>query len=607
MANVGINVIEIDGPAAPAIQPANTSVSALVGITERGVPNQPVRVTSIQQYTERFGGHRADALLSYGINGFFKNNGREAIVSRVVGVGSTAASANLNDRQAVPEPALQLAAGYRGERDPGDWGERLRIDIRDDPRGTTTLQVDTVANATSAQLTSLAGVSIGTVLRFVEGASTEYRRVSNVDALSSTVDWVDPIVAPLTAAGTEVTTAEFRLIVRYQTRPGGDFETVEEWPHLSMEIDSDDYAVDRINGEATGSRYVTAIDLSAATDSGVENPAIASDVRLLGGAEASPSATEFNGDRSLRSGMFAFDTSQVQLLAVPDAHTLSDAGRISVVRAAIDYCASRGDCMFIGTAPDRGNTAVDVARSITDYTQLESDYLGTVKTYAANFQANKVYGALYAPFIKVADPIGPGPAPSRFVPPELHIMGVFARTEQQRGIFKAPAGIASQVRGALAISADFTDLEHDDLVRNGLVNGVRFDTGLGITLSTSRTLSSNNLWRFIPTRLLFNFVKSSLRDGLRFIRQEPHTEATRRTVRLSVITPFLLSLWRQGAFGSRPPEDVFLVKCDAENNPPNEVKQGHFNVEVFFHVVSPIETIVLAFGISDEESSVQES
>src|SRR5204862_7175183 len=107
------------------------------------------------------------------------------------------------------------------------------------------------------------------------------------------------------------------------------------------------------------------------------------------------------------------------------------------------------------------------ASTLSDYTQLESGYVGTIKSYAATFQASKVFGALYAPWFRVADPAAAGPAPARFVPPEGHVLGVYARTELERGIFKAPAGIAAQVRGALDVSATFTDPQHTDLLQNG--------------------------------------------------------------------------------------------------------------------------------------------
>jgi phage tail sheath protein FI len=145
------------------------------------------------------------------------------------------------------------------------------------------------------------------------------------------------------------------------------------------------------------------------------------------------------------------------------------------------------------------------------------------------------------------------------------------------------------------------------MVRLGLVNGIRFSPGLGITVTASRTLSTDTRWWFVSTRLLFNFVKSSLRDGLRFVRQEPNSGELRRTVRLNVVTPFLLGLWRQGAFGSDPPEKVFSVKCDDENNPPQEVDLGNFKIEVYFYPVKPAETIIIIVGQQPSAATAKEA
>ena len=73
--NVGVNVIEVDGRATPAIEAAPTSVAAFVGLTERGVPSRPVLVTNPQQFQDRFGNYRADGYLGYAVAGFFLNGG----------------------------------------------------------------------------------------------------------------------------------------------------------------------------------------------------------------------------------------------------------------------------------------------------------------------------------------------------------------------------------------------------------------------------------------------------------------------------------------------------------------------------------------------------
>ncbi|MEU8264798.1 hypothetical protein AB0C02_29800 [Micromonospora sp. NPDC048999] len=590
---VGVNVTEVDGRASPALAAAPTSVAAFVGRTRRGVPDQAARVSSLDQFTARFGGHHADGYLPHAVTGFFLNGGREAYVVRVAGAGSQAPRATLNDRQGTPAASLRVSAGYRGVPDPGVWAHALRLDVRDDPRASTTVGAAATAAATTVQLASLAGVEVGSVLR-IASTTTLFRVVTAVDRATRTVS-LGAATGEAVAAGVAVSSAEFRLVVRQQDPATGAFPVVETWSNLSMQPGSPDYVLDRLNHPVTGSRYVTVADLSTGAP-GVDLPAVASGVALTGGSETAAGAGDLLGDAAARTGLHALDTAAVQLLAVPDAHLLPAVGEALVVRGALDYAAARGDCVYVGSAPDRGHPAGTTPRSAADYSETVAHYAQAVKEYAAQFQGAKVYGALYAPWILVADPAGVGPAPVRFVPPDGHVMGVYARTEQERGIHKAPAGDAAAVRGALSLAAAFSAGEHDDLVRNGRTNGLLSPGGRTPTVAGSRTLSTDTRWQYVNVRLLFNFVKSSLRDGLRFVRQEPHTEALRRMVRFNVITPFLLGLWQQGAFGSDPAEQVFTVKCDAENNPPADVDLGLFRVEVYFYPVRPAETVHLIVG-----------
>ncbi|GIG64994.1 phage tail sheath family protein [Phytomonospora endophytica] len=591
---VGVNVTEVDGRASPTLQAAPTSVAGFVGRARRGVPDKAVRVTSLDQFAARFGGHITGGYLPHAVTGFFLNGGREAHVVRVVGAGSVPAQATLNDRQGTPAACLRVTAGSRGAADPGTWAHTLRVDVRDDPRATTTTAVAATAAATSLQLTSTSGVSVGSVLR-VASTTTLFRVVTAVDPATRVVSFVTA-TGEAVAAGVAVTTAEFRLVIRDQDPATGAFEVVETWANLSMQPATPDYAPDRVNHPVTGSRLIVLADLTTSAGPGVDVPAVASGVALAGGTENAVTAGRLLGDTAARTGIHALDTVAVQLLAVPDAHLLDASGRSQTARGAMDYCALRGDAVYVGSPPDRGAPVGTVPRSPADYTETVAHYTETVKTYSAQFQGSKVYGAVYAPWILVADPVGVGPSPVRFVPPDGHVMGVYARTEQERGIHKAPAGIAATIRGAQALAAGFSAGEHDDLVRNGRTNGILSPGGSTPAVAASRTLSTDTRWQYVSTRLLFNFIKATLRDGLRFVRQEPHTEALRKTVRLNVITPFLLGLWRQGAFGSDPAEQVFTVKCDAENNPPADVDLGLFRVEVYVYPVRPAETVHIIVG-----------
>jgi len=325
-------------------------------------------------------------------------------------------------------------------------------------------------------------------------------------------------------------------------------------------------------------------DQHSTSGAGAGAPAVTpAPVPLTGGSDGStPSELDFMGDPAARTGLYAFDTVAIQLLCCPET---TSAG---VASAALAYCAGRGDAMFIGTAPQGYD-------------------LEGIKTYAAPLRARKVYGALYAPWIQVINPLDTtGANPQLTIPPVGHVAGMFARVGEASGVWKAPAGDDAGLAFALGVEFDMTDTDHTDLVKNGGVNGVRAIPGSGIIVDASRTLSTDTRWLFVNVRRLFNFVKVSLRDGLRWVAQEPHDDELRRKVKFNVVTPFLLGLWRQGAFGSDPPAQVFTVICDQTNNPPEQVDQGNFTVEVYFYPVKPAETIVIIVGQQESSASASE-
>src|SRR5262245_54477188 len=123
MSTIGINVVETDGTATPAIAAAPTSVAGVVLRSSRGPTDRAVRVSSFRQLAQRFGAHDARFTGAYGVEGFFANGGREAWITRVVGAGGAAARVTLVDRGGAP--TLRVGAGYRGTEEVGAWGKSL--------------------------------------------------------------------------------------------------------------------------------------------------------------------------------------------------------------------------------------------------------------------------------------------------------------------------------------------------------------------------------------------------------------------------------------------------------------------------------------------------
>jgi phage tail sheath protein FI len=416
------------------------------------------------------------------------------------------------------------------------------------------------------------------------GGTRDYRLIDMVSERYKLVSWTTPLAAAVPAFAARLQSVEFDLVV-YR-----DAVEVERFESLSMQDTLDYYVEAVVNDPESGSGYITVSDKASASGAGRDAPAEKRDPTtgqlqtypLAGGGDVAPAEADYIGDPAVRTGLYAFDPVTIQLLASPETATQG------MVSAALDYCARRGDVMFVGSPP-RGF-------------DLEG-----AKNYASAFRGKNVYGALYAPWIQVVNAADPtGLSPRQVIPPAGHILGVYARTDETRGVWKAPAGDEAQLRGALGVEFDMTDGDLTSVVKDGGVNGIRFVPGAGIILDSSRTLSTDTRWLFIPVRRLFNFVKTSLRDGLRWVAQEPHSEELRRSVKYNVVTPFLLGLWRRGAFGTGEAADLFTVVCGPENNPPAEVNLGNFKIEVYFYPVKPAETIVIVVGQQESGATATE-
>lgn len=471
--------------------------------------------------------------------------------------------------------------------------------------GTTTAAgSDSVAPTyTQVQVTSIAGFQVGDWVRLDDEISQNWHQITNLleqddgaGNLQYFVEWAEP-PAPerheyRTADAATLSTCEFDLVIQQQTAAEPEPQPVETWEQLTLDATQPNYAALRVNDPFSGSVYVVLTDLSPGTFDGRDVPPPVTGIRLgiatpstttltrVAGNDGTPPATN-----NYRTALSRFDTLAIQLLATPEL--MPDGVLAAVTRAAIDYCASKGDCLFVGHTP----ASRDVAGA---------------KAFGQDFRAAKVYGALYWPWITVTDPIGVGSNPTRVIPPTGHTLGVYARIDQTRGVWKAPAGNEAVVRGALAVERTITDTDHTDLVKNGSINGIRLIRGAGIVIDASRTLSTDTRWLYVNVRLLFNFVKASLRDGLRWVKQEPNRETLWNKIKFNAVTPFLLRLYQAGAFGPGTPDEVFTVICGPENNPPDEIALGNLRVEVYFYASRPAETIVIIVGQQESGASASD-
>jgi Bacteriophage tail sheath protein len=198
------------------------------------------------------------------------------------------------------------------------------------------------------------------------------------------------------------------------------------------------------------------------------------------------------------------------------------------------------------------------------------------------------YGAYYFPWIQVYDP----ERGNVFIPPSGHIAGVYARTDNERGVHKAPAN--EIVRGALGLKYAVSKGEQDILNPKG-INCIRTMQGGGIRIWGARTLSSDPSWRYINVRRLFIMVETSIERATQWVVFEPNDHRLWKRV-TRTIASFLTLVWRQGALFGETPEKAFYVKCDEETNPPETIDVGQLIVEIGMAPVKPAEFVIFRIG-----------
>jgi len=281
------------------------------------------------------------------------------------------------------------------------------------------------------------------------------------------------------------------------------------------------------------------------------------------------------GDAAARSGIAGFEAAEdVTMVCVPDLMALFQAGKITmegfkaVQQGLLDHCANMKDRFAILDCPP-GMTPQD----IKEWRMRETGY-------------DSKYGALYYPWIKVTNPLGGGDG--ILVPPCGHMAGVYARSDSERGVHKAPAN--EVIRGVIGLETKITKVEQDSLNPVG-VNCIRPFPGRGIRIWGARTLASDALWRYINVRRLFNFVEKSIEIGTQWVVFEPNDRDLWERIKRD-ITAFLTRVWRDGALFGATPEEAFYVKCDDEINTVEIRDAGQVIIEIGIAPVKPAEFVI---------------
>lgn len=174
------------------------------------------------------------------------------------------------------------------------------------------------------------------------------------------------------------------------------------------------------------------------------------------------------------------------------------------------------------------------------------------------------------------------------------VAGVFARTDAERGVFIAPAGLSTSLRGVREPAARARAAEQDELNALG-VNLIRTFPQSGTVVWGARTQSRDDEWKYVPVRRLFLFIEESIDRGLEWVVFEPNGAALWQRVR-AAIEDFLLTLWQQGALQGATSDEAFFVKCDRTTMTQDDLDSGRLVCTVGIAPAQPTEFVIFAIG-----------
>lgn len=283
---------------------------------------------------------------------------------------------------------------------------------------------------------------------------------------------------------------------------------------------------------------------------------------------------DVTGDEASKTGFYALLKADLfNLLCIPPPKFGGDTGK-STWDNATTFCEKR-----------RAMLIVDSPVSWTDIGAVTAD-----TTFITTRSANAV---IYFPHVKMANPLKNNQV-EEFVPCGV-MAGVLARTDGQRGVWKAPAGTEAGLVGVRQLGVSLTDGENGQLNPIG-INCLRSFPVIGPVSWGARTLKGADIlasqWKYLPVRRLALYIEESLYRGTQWAVFEPNDKPLWSELRLNV-GAFMHNLFRQGAFQGSSPRDAYLVKCDSDTTTQNDIDAGIVNILVGFAPLKPAEFVII--------------
>ncbi|HKJ67400.1 MAG TPA: phage tail sheath subtilisin-like domain-containing protein [bacterium] len=640
----GVYIREVEVPTPVGVR---MDITGFIGQAERGPVNFPQPLTSWGQFLEIFGSFSGTGYLPYTVFAFFANGGRVCRIVRVAHEDAAAAQQILNNKD--NQQSIQVVA-----INAGNWGNDLEITVE-----STSTEDMVLAMVTQELKQGDATVTLSTVAGFYGSVNPadadtitlihptrpylqEVLRVKSVDYDQKKVTFHQAVSRDFPRE-TNVLGKGFRFVARYLKE--GKLIRGEVYDNLSMDESHDRNFMRVINGDPEETDYVGRLEqgqsilvrVADVWQGGTTAPPRIEDtvVWLENGSDGQPDTLEAkhytgyeNGDyytnppTTERPGVDELEglatleaVQEVGLIAIPDlmipdfyqiardrSIPLADEGIIftDVPREEITYdhlktgqtemlfhCQKMGDRFALLDSPPGAEVGTGKNR---------------IEDWPNNYQLlpGAKNGALYFPWMIQR--------PADFdelefmLPPCGHLTGVFARTEQERGVGKAPAN--EELIGAVELEYNINDADQALLNPRG-VNCLRVFPGRGLRIWGARTLSREATTRYVNIRRVTLAIIKNILMNLQWTVFEPNDRQLWDKI-TATLSRQLRELFFRGLLAGETPEEAFFVKCDEETNPPEVIDSGQVITEVGFAPARPAEFILVTIKRTPQSLSVVE-
>lgn len=531
-----------------SIEGVGTSTAGFIGFAEKGsAVGAPALVTNFKSFTNQFGGflseftHGEYRYLANSVEQFFINGGTRCYVCRVVPEDAKKAS--------VKSGILSAEAVNEGK-----WGNRIQISLN---------------TVTKKKMQLIAENQTGYVAKSVEGfregdlveVNGEYNRIVSIYDKSVTFEnkFTNEVVDGAIIPKTVLYLVNVDISIRYN-------DEVETYTELSFNTSAPNYITSRLAVSELVKVKVDQLEEIGNPVEAILGKGMTSGMLCLqGGFDGSMSkvtpATFIGVDDGpgKRTGIQSFlENTTVSMIAIPGVNDPE------VIVSLVAHCENLKSRIAVFDMPKEMYKTKDLI-----------EYRGIV---------DSTYAAMYHPWIQVFDRSS---NKSDYIPPSGAVLGIYSRTDINRGVHKAPA---NEIVFCTGLKVNYTKGEQDILNPEG-VNLIRAIPGQGIRVWGARTASSNSSFKYVNVRRLFIYVEESIKASTNWVVFEPNDPALWQRVSLT-ISSFLDGMWRTGMLTGNSPSEAYFVEIGPTTMSRDDMMNGRLICNIGIAPSRPAEFVI---------------